>query len=383
MWHADLLGERARPTPRREAPAEVATGRRCTYHELYRRARATAAALLGGLGLQPGDRVAVLAPNRLEFLAFYFASAIAGLVFVPINPRLAIPEVASILAHAEPQVLVFDGELEGTAVEASQRAKIARLLCLDSPSNPRVYELSRLLGVSLGEPPPTTLSPEAPLAVLYTSGTTGIPKGVVIPHRMVAFNAWATALAWELRPEDVAPIFTPRYHAGGLSVFLAPMLAVGGKIVLHRGFDPEEVWRTVETERCTVALGVPTIWRLLAEHPLFTQVDLSHVGWFISGGAPLLVSLIATYQERGVVLRQGYGLTEVGVNCFTVTNEEAIRKAGSVGKPLPFTRAKVVGEDGRHLGPGEVGELCLAGLHVCAGSFRNPEATAAAFHQEG
>lgn len=383
MWHADLLGERARLTPHREALVEVATGRRYTYHELYRRARATAAALLGGLGLQPGDRVAVLAPNRLEFLDVYFAAAAAGLVFVPINPRLALPEVTAILAHAAPQVLVFDGELASTAWEASRQAGVGQLVCLDPLPGEGVPVLSRLLEASPGELGVPTPSPEATLAILYTSGTTGTPKGVVIPHRMVAFDAWATALAWELRPEDVSPIFTPLYHAGGLSVFLAPMLAVGGKIVLHRGFDPEEVWRTIKAERCTVALGVPTIWRLLAEHPLFTQVDLSHVRWFISGGAPLPLALIETYRERGLVLRQGYGLTEVGVNCFTMTNEEAFRKAGSVGKPLPFTRAKVVGEQGQPLGPGEVGELCLAGPHVCAGYFRDPAATAAAFDEEG
>jgi fatty-acyl-CoA synthase len=238
VWHADLLGERARLTPHREALVEVATGRRYTYHELYLLARATAAALLGGLGLQPGDRVAVLAPDRLEFLDVYFAAAAAGLVFVPINPRLALPEVTAILAHAAPQVLVCDGELASTAREASRQAGLGQLVCLDPLPGEGVPVLSRLLEASPGELGVPTPSPAATLAILYTSCTTGTPKGVVIPHRMVAFDAWATALAWELRPEDVSPIFTPLYHAGGLSVFLAPMLAVGGRACSTGGSTP-------------------------------------------------------------------------------------------------------------------------------------------------
>jgi len=153
--------------------------------------------------------------------------------------------------------------------------------------------------------------------------------------------------------------------------------------MLHARFDAGEVWRTIEAERCTVVLGVPTIWTMLAEAPEFESVDLAHVRWFISGGAPLPTSLIERYRSRGVILRQGYGLTEVGVNCFAMTDADAWERPGSIGKPLMFTEARLVDEDGAEVPVGEVGELLLRGPHVSAGYWRNPEATAAALDTEG
>jgi len=225
--------------------------------------------------------------------------------------------------------------------------------------------------------------PKAPFALLYTSGTTGKPKGVIVPHRMVAWNAFNTALSWQLREDDVSPIFTPLYHAGGLGAFLLPIFAAGGTVVLHAGFDTSEVWRVLQQERCTVVLGVPTIWKLLLDAPEFAAADLSSVRWLISGGAPLPLYLIEAYQARGVVFKQGYGLTEVGVNCFAMTAAEAEAKKGSIGKPMMFTQAKVVGEGGRDLPPGEVGELWLKGPHVSKGYWNNPAATSAALDSGG
>jgi fatty-acyl-CoA synthase len=225
--------------------------------------------------------------------------------------------------------------------------------------------------------------PEAPYALLYTSGTTGKPKGVVVPHRMVAWNAYNTALSWQLREDDVSPVFMPLYHAGGLGAFLLPIFAIGGTVVLHAGFDASEVWRVLQFERCTVILGVPTIWKLLLEAPEFATADLSSVRWLISGGAPLPLYLIEAYQKRGVVFKQGYGLTEVGVNCFAMTAAEAEAKKGSIGKPMMFTRARVVGDPGRDLPAGEVGELWLKGPHVSKGYWNDDTATAAALDSEG
>lgn len=383
MFHADLLGERAKLTPEKQALVEVSTGQRFSYRELNGRALGVASAFRQLLNVGQGDRVAVLLNNRVELLDVYFAAAKGRFVFVPLNPRLAVPELVKLLQHAEPSVLVYEAKTAEKAQAAAQQTGVNRLVCLEEPA-PAGHELfPRLVALApggVGFPP---AAPEDLLAILYTSGTTGEPKGVMIPHRMVAFDAWATVVGWQLREDDVSPIFTPLYHAGGLSAFLTPILAIGGTIVLHHTFDPGEVWTTIEKERCNVVLGVPTIWRMLADHPLFASVSLEHVRWFISGGAPLPVSLIERYRKRGVVLRQGYGLTEVGVNCFAMTSEDAWRKAGSIGKPLPFTQAKVVDEEGQWLSPGETGELCLAGPHVCAGYYKNPQATTEAFDHWG
>ncbi len=200
---------------------------------------------------------------------------------------------------------------------------------------------------------------------------------------MVAWNGVNTVASWQLRADDVSPIFTPLYHAGGLGAFLVPIFTAGGTIVLHARFDAAEVLRAIEQERCTVVLGVPTIWKLLAEAPEFHQVDLGHVRWFISGGAPLPKHLVDLYRERGVVLRQGYGLTEVGVNCFAMTDRDAWEKAGSIGRPLMFTEARVVDADNRPLPADQVGELVFRGPHVSAGYWGNPEATTASRDGDG
>ena len=150
-----------------------------------------------------------------------------------------------------------------------------------------------------------------------------------------------------------------------------------------RGSIPGRFWRTIERERCTVVLGVPTIYKLLMEAPEFKTVDLSHVRWLISGGAPLPLYIIEAYQQRGVVFKQGYGLTEVGVNCFSMTVAESARKKGSIGKPMMFTEARAAKPDGSEAPADEVGELWLRGPHVCKGYWNNPEATAAAMDADG
>ena len=381
MIHGDVLGERARLTPEKIALVFVPTGERLSYRDLDRRARAVAAALLG-LGLKAGDRVGLLAPNRIEFLDVFFAAGSSGLVIVPLGTRLSAQEMAPIALDAGLSALVFDRGFAETARELQRLAGLPRLIAMDPPGELLLSDL-----VSHGEPdpsrPPLRPDPEAPFALLYTSGTTGKPKGVIVPHRMVAWNAYNTALSWQLREDDVSPIFTPLHHAGGLGAFLLPIFAIGGTIVLHARFDPAEVWRTVAQERCTVILGVPTIWKMLLEAPEFQGADLSSVRWLISGGAPLPLYLIEAYQRRGVVFKQGYGLTEVGVNCFAMTAGEAAVKMGSIGKPLMFTEARAVGPDGQDVPAGEVGELWLRGPHVSKGYWNNPEATAAALDTAG
>jgi fatty-acyl-CoA synthase len=158
---------------------------------------------------------------------------------------------------------------------------------------------------------------------------------------------------------------------------------MGGTIILHRAFDADRVWRTIAEERCTVLLGVPTIFRMLAASPLIDQVDRSSVRWMISGGAPLPVSLVELYASKGIVLEQGFGMTEVGVNCFAMPEEEAQRLAGSIGRPMMFTATRIVRNDGTPAESGEVGELQIRGPHVSAGYWRNAEATDAAFIDDG
>jgi fatty-acyl-CoA synthase len=383
MLHGDVLGERARLTPEKIALVFVPSGERFTYRQLDERAAGVAAVLRQGLGLANGDRVGLLSHNRPEFLDCFFAAGKSGIILVPLATRLTAHELAHIVGDAAPRAMIYAGEFADTVRELRGIVNIERWIALDAPADRSDLRFADVLARSPVSGPRSTVSPEDVYCLLYTSGTTGKPKGVMLPHRMIAWNAYNTAISWQLREDDVSPIFTPLYHAGGLGAFLLPVFAIGGTIVLHAGFDPAEIWRTVERERCTVVLGVPTIWKILMDAPEFSSVDLSHVRWLASGGAPLPLYLIEAYQKRGVVFRQGYGLTEVGVNCFAMSDEESVRKKGSIGRPLMFTQAKLIDADGLEVETGEVGELLLRGPHVCLGYWNNPEATAAALDAEG
>ena len=215
------------------------------------------------------------------------------------------------------------------------------------------------------------------------SGTTGKPKGVMIPRRQLLWNGYNTAVNWGLREDDVSPVFTPMYHAGGLAAFLIPTFCVGGTIILHKSFDPSAVWKTIEKERCTVVLGVPTIWKILMEAPEFASARLDSVRWFISGGAPLPAFIIDAYQKRGVVFKQGYGMTEVGVNCFTMTVDDSYRKPGSIGRPMMFTEIELRDAGGSEVKPNEIGEMFIRGPHVSLGYWNNPAATADSYLADG
>jgi fatty-acyl-CoA synthase len=356
MFDGDLLSERARVTPKRVALVSVETGERITYAELNGRAERAAATLR--TILEPGDRFGLLTHNSVEFLELFFAAGKAGVIVVPLSTRATEHELRHIAGDCAMKAMFY-----GPGFEA---------IDLRMPS----YETDWREAQTTHRPPPTA-NPEDTYCLLYTSGTTGKPKGVMIPRRQLYWNGYNTALNWGLRDDDVSPIFTPLYHAGGIAAFLIPIFCAGGTIVLHKSFDAAEVWRVLERERCTVVLGVPTIWKLLMDAPQFASVDLSHVRWLISGGAPLPQYLIDAYQRRGVAFKQGYGMTEVGVNCFTMTVEDSFRKPGSIGKPMMFTEVKLEGMDG------EVGEMYIRGPHVSLGYWNNEAATREAYGHVG
>lgn len=384
MLHGDLLGERARLTPGQVALVDVASGTRLSYGDLDGQARRCARMMRTTLGLRKGDRVGLLAGNRVEYLDIFFSAAKSGVILVPLGTRLTPAELSHIVRDSGMRVLIYGGDFRETVAALVSQAPVERCVALDDPADQADARYQDLLDSTPDDDwIRDQCGPEDVYALLYTSGTTGRPKGVIVPHRMVSWNGYNTVACWQLRDDDVSPIFTPLYHAGALGAFLTPMVAIGGTVVLHRAFDTAEVWRTIVDERCTVVLGVPTIWKLLLDAPEFATADLSHVRFFISGGAPLPEYIAAAFQARGVVFKQGYGLTEVGVNCFSMTVEESVRKRGSIGKPMMMTEARLVTDQGIDAAIDEVGELWLRGPHVSGGYWNNAEATAAALDAGG
>ena len=359
MFDGDLLSERARVTPDRVALVSVETGERITYAALNKRAE-RAAEMLRAV-LEPRDRFGLLAYNSVEFLELFFAAGKANVIVVPLSTRATEHELRHIATDCAMKAVFHGPEFE----DVSSRLPVASH-----------HGIADRRESSVGGRPANG-DDEDTYCLLYTSGTTGKPKGVMIPKRQLYWNGYNTAINWGLRDDDVSPVFTPLYHAGGLAAFCIPIFCTGGTIVLHKGFDVAEVWRTIEQERCTVVLGVPTIWKLLMDAPQFATADLSHVRWFISGGAPLPQFIIDAYQRRGVVFKQGYGMTEVGVNCFTMTVEDSFRKPGSIGRPLLFTEVKLENMDG------DVGEMWIRGPHVSKGYWNNEAATREAYGEDG
>ena len=383
MHTADLLTRRAHLTPQREALLDLSSGRRYTYAELNARAKRAANMLRDQFGLRQGQRVSILAQNSVVYVDLLFGLAKIGAILAPLNWRLVARELAYIVDDCRPHVLVVGPDYVETAAELLKACAIEHVLTTDEPApqlpGADVYE-TLLQDASVDEPPRPALPPEQltelPQCILYTSGTTGRPKGATIPQRQVLWNCINTVISWGLSEDDVSPVVTPLFHSGGLFVFLTPLLYAGGRIILVAGFDAEASLPLIQDERCTVVLGVPTLFQMWRNSEAYAAADFSCVRFFISGGAPCPPQLIHAWRsEKNVVFRQGYGLTEVGPNCFSMTDEESVSHVGSVGKPIFHSAMRVVDEAGLDAPPGEVGELLIRGPHVCSGYWRNPEAT--------
>ncbi|MCX6136096.1 MAG: AMP-binding protein [Ignavibacteriales bacterium] len=365
---SELLTSRARLSPSAIAVTDHTKNASYTYGDLETRSIRTAACLSGRHHVRQDDRVCLLAHNGIVSVDLLFGSARIGAILTPLNWRLTPAELRPLVADASPVLLIFGQECMDLAVQSVDGlhvpiASVEEWSCameqVDAPARA-----------------PLDLPEEHPLAILYTSGTTGIPKGAVISHRQVLWNCINTVISWGLAASDAAPILTPMFHAGGLFVFLTPLLYVGGRVILTAGLNPEESLALIEQQQCTVILGVPTLFQIWLQSPVVSNTNFAAVRWFISGGAPCSPALIRQWRERtGTIIRQGYGLTEAGVNCFSMTDEESISHAGSVGKPIFHSSMKIVDTNGKTVPPGETGELCIAGPHVFAGYWNRREAT--------
>ncbi len=376
MQVGDLLARRALLTPRREALLEQATGRRYTYAELNERADRLAG-FMQRLGVRPGDRVSILAHNSVAYVDLLYGLGRIGAILAPLNWRLVARELTYIINDCQPRVLLCGPEFTNLLAELRPDISVDRYVALEGAAVDGAISYESELAAATGPAERLPSGDEDPCCILYTSGTTGRPKGAVIPHRQVFWNCVNTVISWGLSENDVAPVLTPMFHSGGLFIFLTPLFYAGGRVILTRTLDVGESLRMIERERCTAILGVPTIFQLWLQSPILPEINFQHVRWFISGGAPCPAALMEQWrQATGCVFRQGYGLTEVGVNCFSMTNEESLVKVGSVGKPIFHSQVRVVDTEGKDVPVGQVGELVIAGPHVCSGYWRNPEATA-------
>ncbi|MDP8927127.1 MAG: long-chain fatty acid--CoA ligase [Actinomycetota bacterium] len=372
------IRDRAVVTPERTAidflgldrPPELSL---TSYAQLDRGSERLAAALLSA-GLTAGDRVATLTRNCPEHVELLFACAKARLILTPMNWRLAAPEIAYQLEDAEPAMFFVESHHDELANDALAQARVSPqrlMLARDA--------LDDFMGGD-GDAGHIRVDDDDPILLVYTSGTTGMPKGALLTHANCFWTNLSLDRTVDLMTTDVVLQVLPQFHVGGWNV--QPLLAwwKGATVVLEPGFDARRALTLIERKRVTTMMGVPATYLFMAEEARFAGVDLSSLRQAVVGGAPMPEALLRTWHERGVDIVQGYGLSEAAPNVLCLPPEDARRKLGYAGKPYPHVEVKLRdAETGRDLLGAASGELAVRGPNVFPGYWRNEEATRRAF----
>lgn len=356
----------------RTAIIDSATDRRHSYRDLDLDADRWHT-VLARQGVQVGDRVGILAQNRYDFIPLFFGCIRLGAILVPLNWRLSGVELARVISDAAPSIVFGENASRALLEDAFAH--------LDGMPPPLVldldHDLPRLQRTAAGETAPT--SPDRghddTTMLLYTSGSTGVPKGVMLPHRQLLWNAMATTVGWRLGADDIGPAATPFFHTGGWHVFTTTLLSRGGTIVLMGAFEPGTYLDVLERYGVTVTFGVPTQFAMMRDCAGWGRA-LPKLRWFFSGGAPCPQQIKDTVRAAGYGFREGYGLTECGPNCFATNDQTAFEKDGSTGWPVPFLQMRLRADDGSLAGIDDIGELELRGPQMFSGYFRAPQQTA-------
>lgn len=377
MHIGDYLGRRALYTPDRIGIVDAGKSPawRLTFAAVNERANRFANWLRDAAGIGHGDRVAILARDGLEHMDCFFACGKLGAIHTALNWRLHWREIEAIVTQTRPRVLIYCDEFR-EAVTELQRAisesdhAIGHYLHISGDGIDGSLQFESALQSGRSAPVCCEAVTEEDIAALiFTGGTTGQPKGAAVSHRMIAWNTLNTVIH-DLRHEDVYLNVFPLFHTGGLFVYTLPQVILGGMTVLMRQFDAERVLQLIEAEKVTMFAGVPTMYQMLTRAPNWPQADLGSLRFCVSGGAALPLELVDRYMtEKGVRFKQGFGMTEFGPGVFALAPEDAMHKAGSIGRPNFFVDARIVDPDGDAVGPGEVGELLLRGPSCCSGYF--------------
>ncbi|MBZ5739475.1 acyl-CoA synthetase [Nocardioides mangrovi] len=360
---------RARMTPDRAAL--VQDGRATTYAELHD-ASSRLALGLRDRGLGRGDRVAFLGLNSVEMVLAMFAAAKLGAVFVPVNTRLAPPELAYVLEHSGSRLLLAEDALADAV-----RGSAPELVVFDRDAGHGLDALLADVGAEVDEP----IALDDLFMIQYTSGTSGRPKGVMLTHANVVWNVYNLLVDIDLASAEVALVTAPLFHTAALNQVLFPTVLKGGTALLEARFDPVRAVDLIESERVTLLFGVTSMYLALAAAPRFGQADLSSLRLALSGGAPIPESLLQTWLDRGLMIIQGYGLTEASPGTTMLRAEDGVRKLGTAGTACFFTDVRVVqGDD--PVPPGVPGEVLVSGPNVSPGYWRDETATERAFSGE-
>ena len=378
---ADFVAYHAARTPAKMACAEFASGRRFTYRAFDRRIDACARFLTETLGQASGERVAMLSRNSADVLVLYLACVRAGAIFQPLNWRLTAPELAILAEDAAPRLLVHHADFDAVAEALSPTLNGAVTVRIAADADGFQAALDQAGAIA-----PIPLSADAPSLLLYTSGTTGRPKGVIVTARNAFFNCLNFGQAVDLGAEAVMVCDMPMFHVVGLFAASIALLFHGGSVLISEQFDAAVTLERLSDPALGVThyFAVPQMVQRLYDHPTRPGVDFSRLKAFCTGGAPIAPAILEPWLTLGVPLVDGFGMSEIGTGMCMPPSDPArlLAKIGSCGLPAMTTQMRLVTADGREADAREVGELWVCGPNVSPGYWNRPDATASAF-QDG
>jgi acyl-CoA synthetase (AMP-forming)/AMP-acid ligase II len=367
---------RARRTPDRLAIIHGDTRR--SYAELHDRVLRLAR-VLRDLGVDPGDRVAYLGANHPALLETLFAAGAIGAIFVPLNTRLAAPELTAHLADSGSRVLIY-GPAHAAVVPGLVGAGTAVRPACELVA---FADYQQLLAAGPAPELDEPVDLDDPCMIMYTSGTTGASKGATLTHANITWNAINVLVDSDFRADEVALVVAPLFHTAALNMLCLPALLKGGTLVIEGAFDPGRTLDLIAEHRVTSLFGVPAMYDALAGHPRWGAADLSSIRQLLCGGAPVPDATIATWLTRGLTFIQGYGMTEASPGVLLLDAAHAQSKAGSAGMPHFFTDVQVIRPDSSPASPGETGEIVVAGPNIMRDYWNQPQATARVVTEDG
>ena len=374
------LGKRAYMNPNLEAVVDPATGRRFTYREIDQRTNKVANAVRG-LGVKKGDRVALLLMNGVEYYESFMALAKIGAVSVPLNWRLVADELTYILKDSGASAIIYGSDFAEVVAEIHDRGAAAtdirHWIELTEGRERDLFatEYEDFITAGSAAEPENDSGDDDDLFIMYTSGTTGLPKGALHTHNTMTWAVITASNTADIRFRDRYSIALPMFHVGALEPVLNSIY-LGCTVVFLRQFDPKVMWEITEQEKITISLAVPAMLNFMLMVPDFQNYDYSNLRWILSGASPVPANLIERYKDIGIEIHQVYGLTEAGGPATLISPDDAMVKIGSAGKAFFHTSIRVVDEDGNDVAPGVPGEVLVSGAHIMKGYWNNPEATA-------
>lgn len=367
------LERRMHMTPNNEAL--VFEGKSYTYRDLALHTRKVAHGL-AEMGVRQGDCIAYFGFNDPAALEMMFAAGVLGGTYLPLNARLTAEEAAYILVDAQCTVVVFGDEQAATAQELSAMdVPVREWIGLDQNPDWARCSYEELAAGQPETPIDVQVGLDDLCILMYSSGTTGTPKGVMLTHGNMMWNALNQLISQDLTSRERILSVAPLFHIGGIGGAVTPTLLQGGAVVMLKKFDSDTVLSLIESERITTFFAVPTMLQQLLQHPRFTDADLSSLRTISVAGAPVPEPLIGPFQDRGVAISQAYGLTEAAPSVTLLASDDVREKIGSAGKRSFFTDVAVLRPDGTRAAANEIGEVVAQGPNVMRGYLNLPDAT--------